>query len=166
VAGPLLGGFFTDHLTWRWVFYVNLPLGILALFVTSAGAAASSRRRQVRIDWLGTALLAIGITCLVLLTTWGGTEYAWGSPVILGLGDRHRGRGHRLPLRGAAIRPSPPSRCACSGCARSTSPPPSASWSAWRCSAPSRTCRPSCRWPTGPRPATPACCWSRSWAGC
>jgi EmrB/QacA subfamily drug resistance transporter len=86
VAGPLLGGFFTDHLTWRWVFYVNLPLGILALFVTSAVLPASSRRRQVRIDWLGTALLAIGITCLVLLTTWGGTEYAWGSPVILGLG--------------------------------------------------------------------------------
>jgi EmrB/QacA subfamily drug resistance transporter len=86
VAGPLLGGFFTDHLTWRWVFYVNLPLGILALFVTSAVLPASSRRRQVRIDWLGTALLAVGITCLVLLTTWGGTEYAWGSPVILGLG--------------------------------------------------------------------------------
>jgi hypothetical protein len=68
------------------VFYVNVPLGVIALFVTSAVLPRSRQRREVNIDWLGTALLAIGITCLVLLTTWGGTEYAWGSPVILGLG--------------------------------------------------------------------------------
>jgi EmrB/QacA subfamily drug resistance transporter len=85
VAGPLLGGFLTDHLSWRWVFYVNLPLGILALFVTSAVLPASVRRRMVRIDWVGTALLATAITCLVLFTTWGGSEYPWGSPVIVGL---------------------------------------------------------------------------------
>lgn len=86
VAGPLLGGFLTDHLSWRWVFYVNVPLGILALFVTSAVLPRTVRRRQVRIDWVGTALLSAAIVCLVLLTTWGGTEYDWGSPVIGGLG--------------------------------------------------------------------------------
>lgn len=86
VAGPLLGGFLTDQLSWRWVFYVNLPLGALALVVTSAVLPAAGERRQVRIDWTGTALLSAGIVCLVLLTTWGGTEYAWSSPLIVGLG--------------------------------------------------------------------------------
>jgi EmrB/QacA subfamily drug resistance transporter len=86
VVGPLTGGFLTDHLSWRWVFYVNIPLGILALVVTSAVLPASIRRKHVRIDWTGTVLLAAAITSFVLLTTWGGTEYEWGSPVIVGLG--------------------------------------------------------------------------------
>ena len=86
LLGPLLGGFFTDHLSWRWVFYVNIPIGIVALLVTSAVLPVNTRRPNVKIDWLGTALLSGSIAALVLLTTWGGNEYEWTSGVILGLG--------------------------------------------------------------------------------
>jgi EmrB/QacA subfamily drug resistance transporter len=86
VGGPLIGGFLTDHLSWRWVFYVNIPVGIAALLVTSAVLPASAVRSRARIDYKGAALLASAITCLVLMTTWGGTQYAWGSSTIIGLG--------------------------------------------------------------------------------
>jgi EmrB/QacA subfamily drug resistance transporter len=86
VIGPLTGGFITDHLSWRWVFYVNIPLAAIALVVTTAVLPSSPRRPRAQIDWLGIGLLATAISCFVLLTTWGGNEYAWGSPVIVGLG--------------------------------------------------------------------------------
>ena len=85
VAGPLLGGFLTDHASWRWVFYVNLPIGILALVVTASKLPASVKRSNPSVDVLGAVLLTSAITSIILFTTWGGSEYAWDSPLILGL---------------------------------------------------------------------------------
>lgn len=86
VAGPLLGGFFTDQLSWRWAFYVNVPIGIVALAVTSAVLPASIRRSRVQLDFAGAGLLTAAAAGLVLMTTWAGSEYEWGSPTIIGLG--------------------------------------------------------------------------------
>ncbi len=85
IAGPLLGGLFVDHLTWRWVFYVNLPVGALALVTTTFVLRLPHRRVEHQIDYLGAALMVSGVSCLLLMTSWGGSQYAWGSPMIISL---------------------------------------------------------------------------------
>ncbi|MEU0565155.1 MFS transporter [Nonomuraea sp. NPDC005983] len=85
VVGPLLGGLFVDHLSWHWVFYVNLPLGALALVVIVAVLPGDATLTRHRIDYAGVVLLGGATSCLVLITTWGGTVRPWTDPVIVGL---------------------------------------------------------------------------------
>jgi EmrB/QacA subfamily drug resistance transporter len=85
VAGPLVGGFFTDSLTWRWVFYINLPIGALALVVVAAVLPKSRTRVQHTIDYLGATVMSGAVVCFILALSLGGQTYPWGSNTILGL---------------------------------------------------------------------------------
>jgi EmrB/QacA subfamily drug resistance transporter len=86
VAGPLLGGFLVDNLSWRWVFYVNMPVGAVALVIVITRLHLHTPTVRHRVDVLGAALLSLAVTALTLVTTWGGTEYAWDSRMIVSLG--------------------------------------------------------------------------------
>ena len=85
VAGPLLGGFLVEAISWRWVFYVNIPFGLVAVLIVITRLHLHTPTHRHKIDWLGAALLTAGVSALILVTTWGGNEYRWGSGTILGM---------------------------------------------------------------------------------
>ena len=86
ILGPIVGGWLTDSVSWRWTFWINLPLGILAFIAVAIVLRLPTRPLTEKIDWWGLILMNAGAVAIVLMATWGGNEYAWSSPVIIVLG--------------------------------------------------------------------------------
>lgn len=85
VAGPLLGGLFADHLGWQWCFWLNVPIGLVALVIAARYLTIPTHRPKTRPDYLGAVLMSSATALLILITDWGGKQYAWGSATILGM---------------------------------------------------------------------------------
>ncbi len=85
VLGPMLGGLFVDHLSWRWAFYVNVPIAVVVLIVAASAMPKVQAAAKPVIDYLGILLIGLAATGLTLVTSWGGTQYAWDSPTIIGM---------------------------------------------------------------------------------
>ena len=154
IVGPLIGGLLVENASWRWVFYVNLPLGVAAL----AGLACGCRRRagdrpSTRSTSLGAALLAGATSALMLACIWGGDRYAWDSAPILGA-DRRDAAALGVGLVARERRARRPDRAArtCCGRRRSRSPARRCSWRPRRCSRSPSSSRCSCRRRPGRRP--------------
>ena len=167
IGGPLLGGVVTTNLDWRWAFYINVPLGIVAFVWCKVMLRLPAKRTSARIDWLG--LLDVSITGLVLVTTWGGHQYSWTSVQVLGLGAVAV-----AALIGFIIYQQPDAEpvlnCAFSATATYRWPRSSRWSSAWRRSAAWCTCRSPCKPSSTPTPPAPDCyccrsCWSPRWPG-
>ena len=86
ILGPIIGGWLTDSVSWRWTFWINLPLGVLAFIAIFLVLRLPSSRLTSPIDWWGLGLMKPAPSPIVLMATWGGNQYEWTSPVIIGLG--------------------------------------------------------------------------------